>query len=106
MKLKGADGRRRYDLYLSEDADARLIEHLDKFVKSRRTNQEIRRLLYLALDAGSALIRRPGPAHAEQVSQARPPAAPGPDVDPVNTVYTVPAEDTKSKLKKSFGMPR
>jgi hypothetical protein len=91
MKLKDTN-LKRFDLYLSEEADERLITHLERFARSRRMNEELRRLLYNALD---------GAAPAAARGWERPNGAslrPRPAADAEG-----PADDVKTKLIQMFG---
>ena len=94
MKMKDTT-RWKYDLYLLDGVDDRLIEHLEKFKASRRINEELRRMLYLALhgQVNQVAHQRATPARPVELKRE----APG-QGDP-------PASDVKGKLKKMFGMP-
>lgn len=96
MKLKGHD-LHRFDLYLSEELDARLIAHLEKFTANRRTNQELRRMLYAALDGSTARVTLPpiatGPAYDSRTSESTMFIETAPEV----------TQGVRGKLKKAFG---
>ena len=93
MRLKS--GKHRLDLYLDEKADARLIEYLQPFVDSRRLNEELRRLLYAAMDGRSvASTPRYVPPIQAQVQPTS--SASGVDLAASNA-------SVKSKLKRAFG---
>lgn len=96
-------GRRKYDLYLMDAADARLIAHLEKFPR-RRVNEELRRMLYLALDGV------PGPGRIMVVDRS--PATGAPVVTSTRSEserQDDPPADIKTqaqvKAKSFFGMP-
>ena len=90
----------RYDLYLNVSADARLIEHLEPYKAARRVSEELRRMLYAALD-GTATARpmMSQPMNAPAIQQMR-----------LASDYSTLAPDPQSgsveaKLKQVFGKP-
>lgn len=93
MRLKS--GKHRLDLYLDEKADARLIEYLQPFVDSRRLNEELRRLLYAAMDGRSVAST---PRYVPPMQQAQPFQASSAE-QPAATQ----SSNVKSKLKRAFG---
>jgi len=99
MKLKDTK-RRRYDLYLLEDSDTRLIAHLDGFTAARRTNEELRRMLYLALDYGNVQPTRPAPTMQQRTAEL-----PVSENNAATYEVQAPPADLKGKLKKMFGTP-
>lgn len=84
----------RYDLYLNMEHDVTLIAHLDPFKVGRRTNGEMRRLMYAGLS----------PVEAQPIHQNTPrPAV-------VSMVATEPTPkningltERQIKLKRQFG---
>lgn len=75
---------RRYDVYLHENRDSTMIEHLKEFENENRgRNAEIKRLMYAGLDC-----------HEPKVSQTR--SAPMP-------VFEPEPNTAKGKLKRVFG---
>lgn len=97
-KVQNMPNSVRYDLYLSVTADERLIAHLDTFKATRRVGQEMRRMLYQALDGVYPAAAAPRQTMTP-VSQ------------PAKSNYTVPAGTTsgaasvETKLKNAFGKP-
>ena len=100
---------RKIDLYLHVDEDARLLERIQNHAKSHRMNEEIRRLLYTALDTIEGQRgRSPLPAARELEPVFELPSL---TLD-FNTVASVSSEGSegdqssaRAKLFMAFGKP-
>jgi hypothetical protein len=89
-----------YSMYLNVNADARLIEYLEPYKAAKRLSEEMRRLLYAAID-GAMVLRStmPQTMNAPSIQQIRP-----------ADNYIAPVPDPQSgsveaKLKQVFGKP-
>lgn len=95
----------RIDIYLHPEADQRLIAHLERFKAARRMGDEIRRLLYSALDGSPKRAALPeaqaevGPSLIDLQSS---PSLPSPEVLPGQGEGEAKA---RIKLRMAFGKP-
>lgn len=96
----------RIDIYLHPEADQRLIDHLERFKAARRMGDEVRRLLYSALDTMPKLPSLPE-AQAEAYKPASLNFQGAPSLPSLQSETSEGEGEAKAriKLRMAFGKP-